>query len=117
MTKTLVLSALIALGSVVAAQAQVLKPLQAGVIDLGAAHGSAYYTTEANGYRVVATLDTGSEKPIRFGAVLAAGQTASVSVPGAVGEPAIEITFARTDEGIEVRRTGVPADAVTAATR
>jgi hypothetical protein len=117
MVKTLVLSTVLALGATVAAEAQALKPLEASVLDLGAAHGTAFYTAEPNGYRVVATLDTGSEKPIRFGAILAAGQTATVSVPAGVGEPAIEITFVRTDAGIEVRRAGVPADAITALTR
>jgi hypothetical protein len=115
MLKTIILATAVIGSTVAIGNAQTLKPIQASVIDLGETHGSAYYVSDAKGYRVVATLDTGST-PIRFAATLADGQSATLSIPGSYGEKAIEVTFVRTADHLNVVRS-VPFDAVTASTR
>jgi hypothetical protein len=114
MLKTLLLSTALAAGTAGFAQAQTVAPLQATTIDLGAAHGTAYYVPEPHGYHVVATLDTGSATPVRFDTLLADGQSARVSIPTGVGQSDIEIIFTRAAGRLVVRRNNIPSDPVTA---
>lgn len=126
MVKTLIFSSLflssafygsiLALVSSSVANAELLKPIQAQTIDLGTAHGIAYYTPEKDGYRVIATVATGSAAPVRFDTTLAEGQSAKLSVPANMGEPDIAIVFTRKSGQLNVE-TSQPADAVTASTR
>lgn len=76
--------------------AEELLPVQSRSIDLGSVSGAAYYTDDASGSRLVATLggDEGSA-PIRVVATLAAGQSVTLSVPAGIGEPSVEVTFSR----------------------
>ena len=82
------------------------SPLQAGElsamtgesIDLGRVHGVVYYTSENAGFQVVATLADGeADLPVRFSATLAENQSATISVPGELGEAA---------HGLEISRSG-----------
>jgi hypothetical protein len=117
MLKTLLLSTVLAAGTVGFAQAQTLAPVQASVIDLGTAHGTAFYIPEPHGYHVVATLDTGSSMPVRFDTLLADGQSARVSVPAGPGQQDIEIIFTRAAGRMVVRRNNIPSDSVTSSIR
>ena len=64
-----------------------LAVLEAGSFDVGGYHGIAYYTSEADGYRVVATIALGETGlPVRFEAVLTETQAIRISVPGKLRE-------------------------------
>ena len=76
--------------------AEELLPIQSRTVVMGPVSGGAYYTNDAAGSRLVATLggDEGSP-PVRVVTTLAAGQSVTLSVPAGVGEPAVEMTFSR----------------------
>ena len=83
----------------VAVSATELKPMRPMSVDLGSFHGSAYYTVERDGYRVVATLaavDETADTPrvIRLATTLNADQTVHLSVPGVLGSDGRETTIA-----------------------
>ena len=81
-----------------------LAPLAASTVALGAYTGVAYYTAEAAGYQVVATVAPGEAgAPIRFVSTLADGQGAILSVPQAVGSPALEVEFHRCGDAVLIR--------------
>jgi hypothetical protein len=64
-----------------------LTPLTGESIDLGSFHGVLYYTSEEDGYRVVATIADGEDAiPVRFSATLAENQSATISIPGQSGK-------------------------------
>lgn len=78
------------------AQAEELQPIQGRSITLGPVNGIAYYTNNAAGSRLVATLSSGENTtPLRIITTLASGQSLTLSVPHGVGEPATEMTFTR----------------------
>ena len=114
MLKTLTLSTALTASAAGFADAQILKPIQASTIDLGTTHGTAYFVPEPNGYHVIATLDTGASAPVRFDTTLADGQSAKISVPTGLGQPAFEITFTRAAGRLVVRRNNLYSDPVTA---
>ena len=58
-------------------------------VDLGGVNGTAYYTIEKGGYRVVATLADAGAKVMRFEAVLAPGQSVVRVVAGGFRGPGI----------------------------
>ena len=65
-----------------------LKTMEAGSIAVGAYHGVVFYTSEHDGYHVVATIADGeSGLPVRFEATLTDTQKLAISVPGKAGEP------------------------------
>lgn len=69
------------------AHAGEIGELQAESIDLGGFRGIVYYTTENEGYRVVATIAEGETGlPVRFEAILTGTQKMTISVPGKLGE-------------------------------
>ena len=97
-----------------AASAQTLAPLHNASIDLGSTRGSAYYVVAQDGYHVVATLQSGfASTPVRFNAVLADGQSVSVSIPGPVGTHATEVVFSRTANHLDVRQSTNLAEVAT----
>ena len=86
------------------ADAVSITPVAAKTITLGAYTGVAYYTVEDAGYQVVATVAPGEAgAPIRFVSTLADGQTVILSVPQAIGSPALEMEFQRCGEAVLVR--------------
>jgi hypothetical protein len=73
---------------------------------LGDSVGVAYFTSECDGLRLVATIATvkdTQETPVRFVTTLAPNQTATVSVPRKVGEESIKVSFVRRGERILVK--------------
>jgi len=70
---------------------------------LGDTAGVAYFTSEPRGLRLVATVKNDEGSPVRFVATLAPEQTATVSIPGKVGEEATEVSFVRRGERIIVK--------------
>ena len=87
-----------------AADSVSITPMAAKTVALGAYTGVAYYTVEDAGYQVVATVAPGEAgAPIRFVSTLADGQRAALSVPQAVGSPALEMEFQRCGEAVLVR--------------
>jgi hypothetical protein len=92
-----------------AAHAGDLKPIDAEPIDLGTFKGSAYYTVEKDGLKVVATLaPEAAATPVRVQAVLAPDQSVSVAVPGPVGGREASVSFSRRGDTIVVARSGQP---------
>ena len=63
-------------------------------IDLGAVNGVAYYTEEAGGFHVVATLAQQDGQPVRVETVLAPGQSFVLSTAneGETGPTSVEIS-------------------------
>ena len=90
--------------SCTSADAVSLAPVTASTVTLGAYTGVAYYTAGAAGYQVVATVAPGEAgAPIRFVATLADGQDVILSVPQAIGMPALEVEFQRCGDTVVVR--------------
>ena len=95
-------------------------PLQAGElsamtgesIDLGRFHGVVYYTGEDDGFRVVATIADGEAGlPVRFSATLAENQSATISVPGELGEAGHSLEISRSGDKLTLKE-GVPAASI-----
>ena len=87
---------------------QTTRPLQAVDADLGGA-GTAtiYYTAAADGYHVVATVQSGEpegQQVIRFTATLAAGQAAEISTPRGLGKPADVIRVVRDGDQLRIEK-------------
>lgn len=86
------------------AAAEELAPSSAHSIHLADFNGVIYYTVEQDGYRVVATLSSGSEaRPIRFISTLARGQRLVVSVPRSAGESSIDFEIVRNGDALLAR--------------
>jgi hypothetical protein len=88
--KTLLATAALAIAGVVTVEAADIAPVTGHWTKLGE-HSSAlvYYIDEPDGFHVVVTSQQGAKDKAavaRFETVLAAGQSASVSVPRAAGE-------------------------------
>ena len=71
-----------------AASAAELAPQSGYSIHLGGMDGTVYYTVQADGYRVVATVASAEGSPIRFTSTLKAGQRMVISIPQAVDQAA-----------------------------
>jgi hypothetical protein len=91
----------IALGLSTSALAGPMEPTHGYSVDLGQIRGSAYYTVEPDGLRLVAIFAEGENgKPIRLNVTLSPNQRLRVAVPGEMHGPTSEIEFVR--EGDEV---------------
>ena len=84
------------------AAASELAPDNGRTLHIGGFDGTVYYTVQQDGYHVVATLASGAETPIRFIATLGPGQSLTISVPQAVGEPPLDFEIARIGEALFV---------------
>jgi hypothetical protein len=86
---------------------QSASALQAVNAELGTA-GSAiiYYTPGEDGYHVVATVQSAEPEPqvIRFTATLTAGQTAEISTPRGLGQPAAVIRIVRDGDQLRIEK-------------
>jgi len=99
--------------SCTSADAVSLAPVSASTVALGTYTGVAYYTVEDTGYQVVATVAAGEAGvPIRFVSTLADGQNAILSVPQAVGLPALEMEFQRCGDAVVVRSPTSPSPTI-----
>ncbi|MFK8251634.1 hypothetical protein [Ancylobacter terrae] len=83
---------------------QNLTPMQAESIDLGYVNGIAYYTPEAEGFHVVATLSVGGGAPLQVAATLQPEQSLTVSVPGPEGGLGKQVEIFRRGDTITVGR-------------
>ena len=95
--KTLLAAAALAIAGVVTVQAADVAPVTAHSTKLGE-HFSAlvYYIDEPDGFHVVVTTQQGARDKAaveRFETVLAAGQSAAVSIPRAAGEAPAKIVL------------------------
>jgi hypothetical protein len=80
-----------------------LAPMTGESINLGSVAGTAYYTVEPNGFRIVATLASSEDAtPIRFVTTLQPGQRTTISVPRGVSESALEVEIARIGDTLQV---------------
>lgn len=106
--RSTVLAAALAISGFSVAHADDIQPVQAKSIDLGVISGSAYYTVEPNGFRVVTTLSQGEAgTPVRLVAVLTPGQSVVLSTPREAGVELVEVEIARVDDTISVRDTAL----------
>ena len=95
------------------ASAVSLAPLAGSTLKLGGYTGVAYYTAETSGHQVVATIAPGgASAPIRFVSTLADGQNAILSVPQALGQPALEVEFQHCGDAVLVRGSSGLAPAI-----
>jgi hypothetical protein len=85
------------------AAAAELAPGNGYSLKLGAFGGTVYYTIEQDGYRIVATVASGTEQPpLRFVATLRPGQAVVFSVPQEVGKPPLDFEIERIGETLFV---------------
>jgi hypothetical protein len=71
-----------------------------------------YWVNESDGWHVVTTVDTlirqsgdsGKHAVVRFSSVLAPGQSQTISVPFAIGEPQQALRIRRSGDHIEIER-------------
>jgi hypothetical protein len=102
-SKHMILAALAVFAFATPAISGEMKPMSAESIDLGTMSGVAYYTVEAEGYHVVATLahrDSGA--PIRLEAVLSSGQTLTLSTPRDAGQAPLRVEISRVADAVRV---------------
>lgn len=97
----------LAAGFTAGVSAETLPAYRGQKIDLGGVSGTAYYTVEQGGYRVVATLADSGSNVTRMEAVLAPGQSIVLSAPGAVGMPPARIEITRHENEVEVQKATV----------
>ena len=95
--KTLLAAAVLAIAGLATVQAANIPPVTGHWTKLGK-HFSAlvYYIDEPDGFHVAVTTQQGLRNKAaveRFETVLAAGQSASVSIPRAAGEAPVRIVF------------------------
>ena len=80
-----------------------LVALEAESIDIGGFHGIVYYTSEHDGYRVVATIADGDVGlPVRFEAILTETQKLSISVPGKLNEQSRVLEISRAGDKLVI---------------
>ncbi|WP_407526942.1 hypothetical protein [Methylobacterium oryzisoli] len=109
MMRTTLLAATAALSLIGAAQAETVKPARANSLDLGPLAGIAYYTVEPKGYRVVVTLAPRAAAPaIRFEAVLAAGQSVTLSTPRQAGATSRAVEISRDGDTVSITPASDP---------
>jgi hypothetical protein len=84
-------------------QVEEISPGQGFSFVLGGTVGVAYFTSETEGLRLVATVKSANGIPLRFVATLAANQTVTIALPREVGQDAIEVNFLRRGERVVVK--------------
>lgn len=106
--RSTLLAVTVVLSGIGAAQADGIKPIQAQTIDLGTVAGTAYYTVEHDGFRVVTTLSQGETgTPLRMVTVLSAGQSIVLSTAADVGVEPLVFEIARVKDNVLVRRAAL----------
>jgi hypothetical protein len=110
--KTLPAAAALAIAGVVTAQAADIAPVTGHWTKLDG-HFSAlvYYIDEPDGFHVVVTTQQGARDKAaveRFETVLAAGQSAAVSIPRAAGEAPVRIVFSNAGAHLHIAEPLAP---------
>ncbi len=111
MHQTLVAATLALAVTSAAARADGLRPIEGQSLDLGAVSGTAYYTVERDGFHLVATLAQQGEEttPVRVEALLAPGQSVTLSTPHAAGEAPEAVQITRHGNTVLVRKAAARA--------
>jgi hypothetical protein len=97
----------LASGFATAALADSMAAYRGEKIELGSVSGTAFYTVENGGYRVVATFADADGRPVRVEAVLAPGQSIVLSSPAAFGQAPAQLEITRRDDRVEVQNSPV----------
>ena len=110
--KTFLAAAALAIAGVVTVQAADIAPVTGHWTKLGE-HSSAlvYYIDQPDGFHVVVTTQRGmSDKAAveRFETVLAAGQSATVSIPHAAGEAPARIVLSNAQGHLHISESRAP---------
>ncbi|BDA84105.1 hypothetical protein Sa4125_16470 [Aureimonas sp. SA4125] len=96
----LAVATLLAVGS---AHADEIRPMAGKSFALASGSGVVYFTKEAEGFRVVATMNAGEgATPVRIVSTLADGQTMTLSIPTEVGRNVREIEIRRAGETLSI---------------
>jgi hypothetical protein len=91
--------------AIASAATQSVLPIQDKTVHMGAVTGDVYYTVRPDGYHVVATFaERGTRPPVRFEAILAPGQSVTISTPRAVGQPADAVEITRQQDRLFVQK-------------
>ncbi len=101
--RSILFAAPLLLAATCVGHAEGVKPMQAQSIDLGDVAGSAYYTVEEDGFRVVTTLAQKTGTPVRLVAVLAQGQSVVLATPREAGVAPVEVEISRQADTLLVR--------------
>jgi hypothetical protein len=85
-----------------------ILPIQDKTVHMGAVNGDFYYTVERAGFHVVATFaEPGGRPPVRFEAILAPGQSVTISTPREVGQAADAVEISRQQDRLYVQKAGL----------
>ena len=113
--KTLLAAAAFAVAGAVTAQAADIAPVTGHWTRLGADRSAlVYYIDEPDGFHVVVTTQQGRTSRAtveRFETVLAAGQSAAVSVPRGTGQAPVRILLSNAGDHLHIAK---PNDAISA---
>jgi len=113
--RTLLAAAVFAVADAVTAQAGDIAPVTGHWTTLGADRSAlVYYIDEPDGFHVVVTTQQGltdQAAVARFETVLAAGQSAAVSIPRTAGEAPARIVLSNAGDHLHIAK---PNDAVSA---
>jgi hypothetical protein len=113
--RTLFAAAAFAVAGAVAAQAADIAAMTGHVTKLGAdCSALVYYTAAPDGFHVVVTTQQGltdQAAVARFETVLAAGQSATVSIPRAAGEAPARIVFSNAGDHLHVAKPNAAVSA------
>jgi hypothetical protein len=86
-----------------AAHAETLQPIEGRSIDLGPVAGTAYYTVDKAGFRVVATLAQGENgTPVRIVGILAPGQSLTLGAAGSADTAGRSVAIRRQGDQVLV---------------
>ena len=113
--KTLLTAAALAIAGAVTVQAADIAPVTGHWTNLGERFSAlVYYIDEPDGFHVVVTTQQGAREKAavaRFETVLAAGQSAAVSIPRAAGEAPARIVLSNASDHLHIAE---PAASVSA---
>ena len=113
--RTLLAAAAFAVAGVTAAQAADIAAMTGHATKLGADWSAlVYYTAAPDGFHVVVTTQQGltdQAAVARFETVLAAGQSATVSIPRAAGEAPARIVFSNAGDHLHVAKPNAAVSA------
>jgi len=108
--RSLLIALALTVATVGGAGAETFQTPQARNLDLGPVKGIAYYTAEADGYHLVATLADETSTPVRFIATLADGQKVTISTPGAAHEAGSVIDIVRSGDRLSINPAATPTN-------
>jgi hypothetical protein len=103
--RTLLAGAAFAVAGAVTAQAANIAPVTGHWTKLGADRALVYYIDEPDGFHVAVTIEQGPTSratAARFETVLAAGQSAAVSIPRGAGEAPVRMKLSNAGDHLHI---------------